>query len=163
MDKAASSDTRGTAQGSSFESRRKRAVSAFAQAPAGFLQNMWAELSGNRELQPVRGPEVGLVMIRGRTGGGGAPFNVGEASVTRASVRIADGTVGHAMILGRDPEKARHAAGFDALWQLPGARDAVETLVVTKIERRLLETDQEKAEETAATRVDFFTMVRGED
>lgn len=146
-----------------FERGRKRAISAFAQAPDGFLEDLWCRLSGGRELHPVRGPQVGLVMIRGRTGGGGAPFNLGEASVTRASVRIAEGKVGHAMILGRDPEKARHAAGFDALWQLPEARDLVETMVVTEIERRLREADQERAEETAATRVDFFTMVRGED
>ena len=163
MDKTTSPGTSQTAPHSSFESRRKRAISAFAQSPDGFLQDMWAKLSGGRDLHPVRGPEVGLIMIRGRTGGGGAPFNLGEASVTRASVRIADGPVGHAMILGRDPEKARHAAGFDALWQLPEACEAVETQVVGEIERRRLEADQEKSEETAATRVDFFTMVRGED
>ena len=64
---------------------------------------------------------------------------------------------------GAHPEKARHAAGFDALWQLPEAREAVETQVVGEIERRCLEADQEKAEETAATKVDFFTLARGED
>ena len=124
---------------------------------------MWTGLAGSRGIDMVRGPEIGLVMIRGRTGGGGAPFNLGEASVTRASVRIAGGTIGHAMILGRDEDKARHAAGFDALWQVPEAREAVETRVVAEIERRIAAADLERAQETAATRVDFFTMVRGED
>ncbi len=163
MEQTTSADAAEPSQASAFASHRKRAISAFAQAPDRFLEDMWAELSGGRDLRPVRGPDVGLVMIRGRTGGGGTPFNLGEASVTRASVRLTDGTVGHAMILGRDVEKARHAAGFDALWQVPEARDAVETHVVAEIERRLGEADSEKAEETAATRVDFFTMVRGED
>ncbi len=52
-------------------------------------------------------------MRRGRIGGG-APFNLGEACVARASVRLASGEVGHAMVLGRDTDHARLAAFFDA-------------------------------------------------
>ena len=32
-------------------------------------------------------------MVRGRVGGTGAPFNLGEMSVTRCSVRLADGSL----------------------------------------------------------------------
>nr|WP_269812739.1 phosphonate C-P lyase system protein PhnG [Aurantimonas marina] len=69
-----------------------------------------------RSSQPattLRAPEAGLVMRRGRIGGG-APFNLGEACVARASVRLASGEVGHAMVLGRDTDHARLAAFFDA-------------------------------------------------
>lgn len=142
---------------------RRRAISAFAQAPDAFLEEAWTLHAGGREIVPVRGPEVGLIMLRGRAGGGGAPFNLGEASVTRASVRLIDGTVGHAMVLGRNLEKARHAAAFDALWQLPERRGVVGREVVEVIERLVAEEDQFRAEETEATRVDFFTMTRGED
>ncbi|MBO0663134.1 phosphonate C-P lyase system protein PhnG [Jiella sp. MQZ9-1] len=143
--------------------RRRRAMSAFAQAPAGFLEARWPSLADGRTIVPVRGPEVGLVMVRGRTGGGGAAFNLGEASATRASVRLANGPVGHAMILGRDLEKARHAAAFDALWQIDTCQAAVEREVVAEIERLIAAADGQRAEETAATKVDFFTMARGED
>ena len=74
---------------------------------------------GARDLKPV---ETGLVMLRGRAGGDGAPFNLGEATVTRAIVELPSGERGYAHILGRDAERARLAAIFDALWQEPDRR-----------------------------------------
>ncbi|SMC91180.1 alpha-D-ribose 1-methylphosphonate 5-triphosphate synthase subunit PhnG [Fulvimarina manganoxydans] len=145
---------------------RRRAMAAFAQAGSTFLADAWERLGAGRTALPVRGPEVGLVMVRGRAGGGGAPFNLGEASVTRASVRLEDrdgAVVGHAMVLGRDPDKAGLAARFDALWQVGDQRERIETEVVAPIEEALAEGDRKRTEETEATRVDFFTMVRGED
>ena len=102
-----------------------------------------------------------LTLLRGRTGGGGAPFNLGEATVSRASVRIDSGEVGHGYCLGRDGEKARLIAVLDALFQREPER--VERDVLAPL-RALAETsDGKRRAETAATRVDFFTMVRGED
>ncbi|MBV9655067.1 MAG: phosphonate C-P lyase system protein PhnG [Acetobacteraceae bacterium] len=110
----------------------------------------------------LRRPETGLVMTRGRIGGDGAPFNLGEATVTRATVRLADDATGFAYLLGRDLERARAAATLDALWQLADWREAVERALVPVGER--LEAERAlSARQTAATRVDFFTLVRGED
>ncbi len=82
------------------------------------------------ELRPV---ETGLVMLQGRIGGDGAPFNFGEATVTRAAVRIASGEVGFSYVLGRDHDKARLAALCDALWQNEATRDALEREVLAPI------------------------------
>lgn len=142
---------------------RRRAAGLLARATIEELQAAWEKLPAKPDVKPVRGPETGLVMVRGRIGGGGAPFNLGEATVTRATVLIASGTAGHAHALGTDKEKVRLAAIFDALWQEAGTRDFVETALLDAIEERIAAEDQQKAEETAATRVDFFTMVRGED
>ena len=65
-------------------------------------------------------------MLRGRMGGGGAAFNLGEASVVRATVKLGSGEVGHAVVLGRDTEHARRAAHLDALWQRPDWRGRIE-------------------------------------
>ena len=112
----------------------------------------------------LRAPETGLVMLRGRMGGTGAPFNVGEATVTRAAVRLPSGTIGFAHLLGRDAARARDAALVDALWLEAGeARAGIETTVLGPLRARLAAEDARKAAEVAATRVDFFTMVRGED
>lgn len=143
---------------------RQRALNAFAIAPAALLAERYAALGKTApEAIAVRRPEVGLVMLRGRAGGGGAPFNLGEASVCRATVRLASGEVGHAMILGRNADKAWMAAHLDALWQHPDWRERVEREIVAAA----LEADaaalSEQADETAATRVDFFTVARGED
>ncbi len=102
-------------------------------------------------------------MLRGRIGGGGAPFNVGEATVTRATVRLTDGSVGHSYALGRDQEKARLAALFDALWTDEARREAVERQVLDVLRNRLEQADTKLRSEAAATKVDFFTMVRGDN
>lgn len=145
------------------EQSRRAAMAVLARADAEALHTAWERWAEKPEVEVVRGPETGLVMLRGRIGGGGSPFNLGEATVTRATVRLATGAVGHAYALGRDRERVRLAAIFDALWQEPAYREAVEREVVAPIAERLSADDDERRTETAATRVDFFTMVRGED
>ncbi|GGB06397.1 phosphonate C-P lyase system protein PhnG [Brucella endophytica] len=146
------------------QDQRKRALDALASMPAAALKERYERIRASApQALPVRGPEIGAVMVRGRVGGGGAPFNLGEASVTRATVKLATGEVGHSIVLGRDPEKAKAVAHLDALRQVPEWEPVVERDCVTPA-IEMLETERRKlAEETAATRVDFFTMVRGED
>jgi alpha-D-ribose 1-methylphosphonate 5-triphosphate synthase subunit PhnG len=146
-----------------IESARKRTVDLLARAEPAELDVAWQALADRPVAQPMRGPETGLVMVRGRMGGGGAPFNLGEVTVTRATIRLASGTVGHAQALGTDREKARLSAIFDALWQEPTSRPFVEQTLLAPIAARIADADRRKADETAATRVDFFTMVRGDD
>ncbi len=122
--------------------------------------NAIGEVVQHTELRP---PETGLVMLRGRIGGDGAPFNIGESTVTRCAVQLDSGEVGISYALGRDQDKARLAAMCDALWQSDLHRDVIERHVLRPVRIRL---DAERAEtdrRTAATRVDFFTMVRGEN
>ena len=109
----------------------------------------------------IREPESGLVMVRGRTGGDGAPFNLGEASVSRAAVRLDSGEVGFGYALGRDGEHARLIALCDALIQRPDLADAVERRVLAPLRAASAAARDRQAAETAATRVDFFTLVRG--
>ncbi|PDT16974.1 phosphonate C-P lyase system protein PhnG [Rhizobium sp. J15] len=144
-------------------SGRKRAADLLARAERSELQAAWDALPQKPAAHPVRGPETGLVMVRGRIGGGGAPFNLGEVTMTRATVRLESGSIGHAQALGTDREKARLAAIFDALWQEDATTDFVERALLLPIAERIAAAERRKAEETAATRVDFFTMVRGDD
>jgi len=112
--------------------------------------------------EDLREPENGLVMVRGRIGGDGAPFNLGEATVSRAAVRLASGEVGFGYTLGRDRQKARLIALCDALVQSNEFADAVETAVLAPLRAAIAADRDRKAAETAATRVDFYTLVRGE-
>lgn len=142
---------------------RRRSMSLLARALASELKEplarCWAD-HGARDLKPA---ETGLVMLRGRAGGDGAPFNLGEATVTRAVVELPGGERGYAHILGRDAERARLAAIFDALWQKAAERRAVEERVLKPIAARLQAARAKASAEIAATRVDFFTLKRGED
>lgn len=106
----------------------------------------------------LRGPEIGLVMARGRTGGAGAPFNLGEVTVTRCTVRSADGHVGHAYVTGRDANHAEWAARVDAMMQDPRQAEALEHLVVAPLEAAEAERRATVAAKAEATKVRFFAM-----
>lgn len=125
------------------------------------LQQALADLGPIPAATDLRRSENGLVMLRGRMGGDGRAFNLGEATVTRAAVRLADGRTGFAYQLGRDAEKAKISAIFDALCQ-GIEREAVEAALAS-VRRRIESEALAKARRVAATKVDFFTMVRGED
>ena len=142
------------------EAQRQAAMRLFARASRADLEAALSASPACADARRVRGPETGLVMVKGRIGGGGAAFNLGETTVSRAPVRLASGTIGHGHVLGTDREKARLAAIADALWQ-EGAAEALS--ILETVGRRLAEEDAKKAAEVAATRVDFFTLVRGED
>jgi len=142
--------------------RRQAALSVLSHADPQQLARLYDETWWNKpQVSPIRGPETGLIMLRGRTGGGGAPFNMGEATVSRASVRIETGEVGHGYCLGRDTDKARLIAIIDALFQREP--DNVEFAILRPLNDTAYAADRQRRDETAATKVDFFTMVRGED
>ena len=145
------------------DAARQRRLSVLAKAPGKDLLSCWKKTGFDPEVHILRGPESGLVALRGRIGGSGHPFHVGEMSATRVTVRIGSGEVGHAMISGRDTRKAQLVAVIDALAQDPAHVDMIEQVIVAPLEKLAGETDAMLREETAATRVNFFTMVRGED
>ena len=145
------------------DAARKTRMSVLANADGQELKRLWDALGIDPVCTFVRGPETGLVALRGRIGGGGSPFNFGEATATRATVRLENGTIGHSVILGRDRTKVRLAAIIDALAQDPDLADRIETDLIGPLQARGKAADERRMAETAATRVNFFTMVRGED
>ncbi len=123
------------------------------------LAALMPDLAAHVVLRPA---EVGAVMVRGRVGAVGSPFNLGEMSVTRCSVRLDDGAVGHGYVQGRDKGHARRAAVLDALMQTTQAPDLQATVLDVLIAEEAAGR-QARAEKAASTRVEFFTLVRGED
>src|SRR6266849_9482196 len=149
--------------GNEAVSGRRAAMATLADARASEIAGGLAALGDNIEHVELRPVETGLVMLQGRIGGDGAAFNLGEATVTRASVRILSGEIGFSYVLGRDRDKARLAALCDALWQNPSSREQLERHVLAPIKARQENERAQQSARTAATRVDFFTLVRGED
>ncbi len=122
---------------------------------AGYLALVTCEI--------IRPPETGLVMLRGRIGGTGSAFNMGEATVTRCAVRSAKSHEGHAYIMGRNHEHAKIAAICDAVMQDDNCSARIESLVLLPLQKILVERRKVAAQKAAATKVDFFTLVRGEN
>jgi alpha-D-ribose 1-methylphosphonate 5-triphosphate synthase subunit PhnG len=111
----------------------------------------------------VRQPETGLVMVRGRMGGTGSPFNLGEVTVTRCVVRLESGETGSAYSLGRNKQKALQSAVIDALWQRDDMKARIEAEIIAPLADAQKAEKDTVREETEATKVNFFTMVRGDN
>jgi alpha-D-ribose 1-methylphosphonate 5-triphosphate synthase subunit PhnG len=110
----------------------------------------------------IRPPEIGTVMLRGRAGGTGAPFNLGEMTVTRCAVRLSGAdTVGHGTVQGRGRDHALQAALIDALAEA-GAAEALEAAILAPLRREAEARRTARAAKAEGTKVAFFTLVRGE-
>jgi alpha-D-ribose 1-methylphosphonate 5-triphosphate synthase subunit PhnG len=142
---------------------RQAWMAALAKAPLADLERAWSDLAPQPSFTRLRPAETGLVMVRGRISGSGQPFNIGEMTMTRAAVRLEDGPTGFGHVAGRSARHAELAALFDALLQDPARQEALIAGVITPLAARTAAERTRKAAEVAATKVDFFTLVRGED
>ncbi len=137
---------------------RQRWMAVLARASAAEIERLLAGAPALSAHTRLRGPETGLVMLRGRAGGSGAAFNLGETTVTRCSVRNAEGRVGHATIAGRDLRAAELAAALDAALQDAARRAVLEAAVLAPLAAAQAARRAAQARRAAATRVQFFTL-----
>lgn len=141
-------------------SERRNWLSILAKAQPAEVSAAWDALAEPPTYSALRAPETGLVLVRGRMGGAGDAFNMGEMTVTRAAVRLDSGETGIGYVAGRDRRHAELAAAVDAMMQAPALRPTVEGAVVARLARAQAERRDTAARKAAATKVDFFTMVR---
>ena len=146
---------------------RQRWLAILAEAQLDQLETAWAALDEKPAYRALRPGETGLVMVRGRVGGSGQPFNLGEMTMTRAAGQLLDAGggvtwTGFGHVAGRSARRAELVALFDALMQDPARQDAVERSVVGPLAARQEATRATQAAKVTASKVDFFTMVRGE-
>ena len=143
---------------------RRRAARVLAGASHADLAALWAAWGDQPEITYLRGPEAGLVMVQGRIGGTGDRFNLGEATVTRATVMLrgagTDEVSGTSYVLGSHPEHAGLAAVFDALLGAPTQRERVLADIIEPLEREQAERDAVAHADARSTVVDFFTVAR---
>ena len=141
---------------------RRDWMGLLSKSPKGRAAELFAPLNVSAEFDWVRNPEIGSVMVRGRAGGTGAPFNLGEVTVTRCALRLSSGQVGHAYVQGRRKQDAETAALIDALMQTDAASE-VQRGVLDPLAEEMSAAKATRARKAAATKVEFFTMARGED
>ncbi len=114
--------------------------------------------------QFLRSPEIGLVMVRGRSGGTGQRFNLGEMTLTRCVAQLTDQSAitGFGYVAGRSQRHAELAAVCDALLQHPDWTSKVQSEVIEPLEMFAQQRREAESSQVEATRVNFFTMMRGE-
>lgn len=145
------------------QAARQRWMSVLAKAKLNELESAWENLAEKPAYDWLRRPEVGMVMVRARTGGTGGRFNLGQMTVTRCALRLASGEAGMGYIQGRSKRHAELAALFDALLQDEGRRGALEDSVIAPLEASHLERRAARSRKANSTKVDFFTLVRGDN
>jgi alpha-D-ribose 1-methylphosphonate 5-triphosphate synthase subunit PhnG len=146
---------------------RQHWMSVLAKASAAELESAMPSIRDLVGALPgyrlIRRPEVGMAMVRARAGGTGRQFNFGEMTMTRCTLQTADGRVGCAYVAGRSMRHAELAALIDALLQDPSCQAQLQALVIDPLARAQALRRQRRVERSAPTRVEFFTVVRGED
>jgi alpha-D-ribose 1-methylphosphonate 5-triphosphate synthase subunit PhnG len=141
------------------QSERQAWLSALAKAPPAELMPLWERLEAPEAIT-LRQPETGMVMVRGRAGGSGDAFNLGEMTVTRCAVRLNSGETGIGYVSGRDKRHAYAAAVLDAMMQSTVFRPEAESLVIAPLKAAAHARAERVSRKAKATQVEFFTMVR---
>lgn len=144
------------------DDERRQWMAVLAEADTDDLEALWNRWQDKPSYTVLHGPETGLIMAQARFGATTDLFYVGEATVTKCFVTLDGQGIGAAFILGRRPRHAEIAAVLDALLQDPFRRGHLMASIIHPLESRRQEAERREAARAASTRVEFFTMVRGE-
>ncbi len=141
---------------------RQRWMATLAKSNLDQLETKVAEIGTLPEYSFIRPPEIGLTMVRGRAGGTGQVFNLGEMTITRCTLKIEE-VIGFGYVAGRSYRHAELAALCDGLMQLPEWHDIVQSIVIEFLEAEASRKKEIQQCQTEATKVNFFTLARGDD
>lgn len=141
---------------------RQHWLSVLAKAEPDQIEALWLDLPEQPDWTPVRQPETGMVMVRGRVGGDGNRFNLGEMTMTRSAVRLSNGQTGLGYVQGRSRRHAELTAVLDAMLQSPEYRYEVASQLIEPLANQQAERRGVRSRKAATTKVEFFTLVRGD-
>lgn len=144
------------------ETNRRLWLSVLAKAPADRLETLFETLPEQPTWSTIRPAETGMVMVRGRVGGDGNRFNLGEMTMTRGAVRLGNGVTGLGYVQGRSRRHAELTAVLDAMLQSPETHSLISERIIGPLAREQQAAREIRARKAAATKVEFFTMTRGE-
>jgi alpha-D-ribose 1-methylphosphonate 5-triphosphate synthase subunit PhnG len=148
-----------TADSTSKVANRQYWMSVLARADLSDLETYWQNLPHQPTFRHLRKPEIGMAMLRGRTGGTGLPFNLGEITLTRCVVELDGGAQGFGYVSGRSRRHAELAALFDGLMCENSSKYG--PALIQPLHEQWLARREEVSRKAATTKVNFMTMVRG--
>lgn len=140
---------------------RAQWMSLLAQADPAELATTMDAFAPPADTAWLRPAQTGLCMLRGRVGGTGPQFNFGEVTVTRCSVQVGE-RIGHAWVRGSHARHAELAAFADALMQDPEQAPQLQRQVIEPLRHSRDERREAASRKAAASKVEFFTVVRGD-
>lgn len=141
---------------------RRHWMAVLAQSRPETLKRCCKSLKLTPDYQRLRPTQIGLVQLQARMEVTGGRFMVGDMTVSRAAVQLKDGTCGYSYVIGRNREHAERCAWLDALLQTNGATSQLWDSVIVPLHQQQQAQCAQQQDEVAASRVNFFTLVRGE-
>ncbi len=145
-----------------MDTDRQRWMALLASASVKDLETEKGKLRSDIDWHFILKPEVGLLMVQSKADGSHPGFNLGEMSVTKCVIEVQDQYLGYAMVSGSNPMHAELAALFDGFLQHPEFRDDLKDNLIARLVQKQKERDRVLEQEAADTRVEFFTLKRGE-
>ena len=110
--------------------KRKFWMSLLATSNQSDLLNLWEQKKIRVNYIWLRTPEIGSIMAQGRMGVTGDKFNIGEVTITRCSLKLNCGTIGHSYVQGRSKKKAEISALCDALMQTKMSKEINKNIII---------------------------------
>lgn len=142
---------------------RQHWMSVLATADFESLSKLWQAQSFTPDYQLIRAPEIGLAQVQARMGGTGNRFNVGDITVTRCVVKLENGDLGYSYLSGRNKPHAELTAVIDALMQSQTYQQELMQSLIEPLQALRDQKHQHRQQQVASSKVDFFTLVRGDD
>ena len=147
--------------------KRQQLLSVLSVSELSAIQSYWQALSISPRYSLLKAPEVGMTMVRAKTGGTGQAFNMGEMTVTRTVIRLNDinaqnDVIGFGYTAGRNTQKSELIAVIDACFQLSEYAASITKLLLQPLQQLRQQQKNQQTAQVSATKVNFFTMVRGE-
>ncbi len=137
---------------------RKSWLGVLARASFAAISSHLSDAPPLPDYTLLRAPEIGMAMVRGRIGGNGGAFNLGEMTMARCSIQDTSGRVGHGYAAGRDLAKVTLIARLDAVLQDEELFAAYERTVITPLAAKQAAERANIQAQAAATEVKFFTL-----
>ena len=135
-------------------------ISIFSKTSEDLLKNSLDHINFKENYDVLLGPEIGSIMIQGRAGGTGDKFNLGEATLTKCIVKFQEKT-GYSYHLGRNLIKSEYGAILDALMQIESYNSKL-LMYVKEFQEEIQKEKTKIIAGSSESKVDFFTMVRGD-
>jgi alpha-D-ribose 1-methylphosphonate 5-triphosphate synthase subunit PhnG len=142
--------------------QRQKNLSILAKAPLSNMLEYWQGISVDETFKFLKKPEIGMAMVRAQAGNGGENFNMGEMTMTRCVIQLDSDEIGYGYVAGRSKKKSELIALIDACWQKQSLKITIEEKIIEPLYNIEKNKEQKIKENTKASKVNFYTMVRGE-
>ena len=144
------------------KSQRQQNLSVLAKASLATMLEYWQQINVDATFEFLKKPEVGMAMVRAQAGAGCENFNMGEMTMTRCVIRLDSDEIGYGFVAGRSKKKSELIAVIDACWQKDSLQKIIEEKIIEPLYALQVNRAQKTSENTKTSKVNFFTMVRGE-